>query len=57
MKLPNTLITAKQAALAASKFPGDWKAQKYHWKRIKAYGELERRALQKLGAEIKLVTK
>jgi len=46
-------ITAQQATIAASKFSGDWRQRRYQWKRIKAYGELNRKVLKELGAGIK----
>jgi hypothetical protein len=45
-------ITANQATIAASQFSGDWRAKKYQRKRIKAYGELNRKFLKALGAQI-----
>lgn len=45
-------ITAKQAMLAASNFNGDWRAKKFHRKRIKLYGESNREFLRQLGARI-----
>jgi hypothetical protein len=53
--VPQTSITAKQAVLAASQFAGDWRRKKYQRKRIKAYGEINRKFLKALGAKIILV--
>jgi hypothetical protein len=49
---PQTSITAKQAEIAASRFPGDWRLKKYQRKRIHAYGELNQKFLKDLGARI-----
>jgi hypothetical protein len=48
-------ITAAQATIAASQFPGDWRQKKYQRKRIKLYGESNREFLRSLGARITLV--
>jgi hypothetical protein len=48
-------ITAKQATIAASTFPGDHRQKQYQRKRIRAYGAINRAELKKLGAHITLV--
>lgn len=53
--IPQTSITAKQATIAASRFSGDWRLRKYQRKRVKAYGEINRAELKKLGAQITTV--
>jgi hypothetical protein len=47
-------ITAHQAQIAASRFPGDWKRKKRERKRIKLYGQSNREFLKQLGARIKI---
>jgi hypothetical protein len=47
-------ISAVQATIAASQFSGDWRAKKYHRKRIRFYGESNRDFLRALGARIKM---
>jgi hypothetical protein len=54
--IPATSITANQATIAASRFSGDWRQKKYQRKRIRAYGEINRKALKDLGARIVLLT-
>jgi hypothetical protein len=53
--MPQTSITANQATIAASQCSGDYRLRKYQRKRIKAYGEINRDVLRKLGAQIKTV--
>jgi hypothetical protein len=45
-------ITAPQMRIAASNWPGDWRAKKYERKRIREYAFLNRKFLESLGAEI-----
>jgi hypothetical protein len=48
-------ISAKLAMIAASTFADDWRLRKYQRRRVRAYGEINRKVLKDLGARITLV--